>query len=800
MITEQFKNEYLAARRAWIDHYFSSLNPMQRSAVLATEGPVLILAGAGSGKTTVLIQRIANLLQFGKASDSEILPDSVNEENLSALKSLSPDGEQSASLSPVPPWRILAITFTNKAADELKLRLQAKLGDNAGDIWACTFHAACLRILRRDAELLGYGTGFTIYDTNDSVSLIKRILKERNIDEKLFPPRSILTEISRAKDAKILPDEYLAGARSSSDSRKQRIAEFYSEYSRRLFLANAMDFDDLVLNTVLLLDRFEDRRLYWQQRFSYIMVDEYQDTNHLQYLLVSILAEKHQNLCVVGDDDQSIYRFRGATIENILSFEQQYKNCRTIRLEENYRSTEQILTAANNVIRHNHGRTGKVLWTELGRGEPVRLLTAYNESDEAESIVSSILLNYSRGMRWNDHAILYRMNAQSNQLEYAFKRAGIPYRVVGGTRFFDRSEVKDVLSYLSVVSDPNDELRLLRIINVPPRGIGEKSLETARNLSFVNNLPLFQIMERADSFPELSRSALRMRQFTSMIRDIQEEKLTSDRLFDSVLEKTGYLRMLEESKDPRDQSRIENVHELKTSILTYQSNSGDSSLEGFLSSIALYTDLDSLDREDDYVVMMTIHSAKGLEFPVVYVIGMEEGIFPGLRSIGEQEEMEEERRLCYVAFTRAKQQLILTNAKQRMIFGKTTANKPSRFLNESGLVSDQESTNKLSFQDSPIHSWDRKLHYDRSYGSHQSKFNSSSEKKSSTISSIKSTTPPPLPLLSVGSKVAHQAFGEGVVSKLIPMGGDQLLEISFSNVGTKKLMLKAAARYLTLLD
>ena len=525
---------------------------------------------------------------------------------------------------------------------------------------------------------------------------MKQILKDRNLDEKVYQPRSVLSEISRAKDARVLPEEYEKNARAGGNLRSMRVAELYGEYTRRLFAANAMDFDDLILNTVLLLERYEDRRLYWQQRFSYIMVDEYQDTNHLQYLLISLLAGGHGNLCVVGDDDQSIYRFRGATIENILSFEQQFPGCRSIRLEQNYRSTEQILDAANKVIRHNTGRKGKELWTSLGSGEDVRVCRLYDENEEASAVASDILADYSRGMHWQDHAILYRMNAQSSQFEFAFKRNGIPYRVIGGARFFDRAEIKDMLSYLSIIQDPKDELRLMRILNVPPRGIGAKSVEAARSLALQEGKPLFEILEKAENYPELSRPALRMREFAGMIRDLQETKLGCAELYDLVLEKSGYLRMLEESKDPKDQSRIENVRELKTSMLGFENETGDSSLQAYLENIALYTDLDDMDRSEDSVVLMTIHSAKGLEFPVVYVVGMEEGIFPGIRAIGEADEMEEERRLCYVAFTRAKKKLVLTHARQRMLFGRTTANRVSRLLEESELVSGREESERRS--------------------------------------------------------------------------------------------------------
>ncbi|MBQ1364070.1 MAG: UvrD-helicase domain-containing protein [Oscillospiraceae bacterium] len=803
MDNEQFKTEYVSARRAWLEHRFSGLNPMQRQAVLATEGPVLILAGAGSGKTTVLIQRIANLLRFGAASDSEQLPPDADEKGLEALRSLSPEAEPYAVLDPVRPWRILAITFTNKAAQELKLRLEKLLNEGADDIWACTFHSACLRILRKEAELLGYESGFSIYDTADSQSLMKQILKDRNLDEKVYQPRSVLSEISRAKDARVLPEEYEKNARAGGNLRSMRVAELYGEYTRRLFAANAMDFDDLILNTVLLLERYEDRRLYWQQRFSYIMVDEYQDTNHLQYLLISLLAGGHGNLCVVGDDDQSIYRFRGATIENILSFEQQFPGCRSIRLEQNYRSTEQILDAANKVIRHNTGRKGKELWTSLGSGEDVRVCRLYDENEEASAVASDILADYSRGMQWQDHAILYRMNAQSSQFEFAFKRNGIPYRVIGGARFFDRAEIKDMLSYLSIIQDPKDELRLMRILNVPPRGIGAKSVEAARSLALQEGKPLFEILEKAENYPELSRPALRMREFAGMIRDLRETKLGCAELYDLVLEKSGYLRMLEESKDPKDQSRIENVRELKTSMLGFENETGDSSLQAYLENIALYTDLDDMDRSEDSVVLMTIHSAKGLEFPVVYVVGMEEGIFPGIRAIGEADEMEEERRLCYVAFTRAKKKLVLTHARQRMLFGRTTANRVSRFLEESELVSGREESERRSAVRSG--DWEDFQGETRGDPWRKASVQPASGRKPEGRSSFPLRRKPetssgdasaPILQLRVGQAVTHKAFGKGTVTKMTPMGGDHLIEIQFESVGSKKLMLKTASRFL----
>ena len=784
-MTTDFERRFIEARRAFVRRDFEKLNNMQQEAVLATEGPLLILAGAGSGKTTVLINRIANLLKYGRASDSDELPPEADEAMLKALKEGGEAGLEAARLDPVKPWQILAITFTNKAADELKERLERMLGEKANDIWACTFHSACVRILRRDAERLGFPSNFTIYDTADSQSLVKHILKDQNIDEKSFPPRSLLGEISRAKDAQIGASRYLGEARASGDIRRIRVGEVYSEYMRRMFTAGAMDFDDLISFTVQLLQENEEVRDYWQRRFRYVLIDEYQDTNHLQYLLSSILAGGWGNICVVGDDDQSIYKFRGATIENILSFESEYKNCRVIRLEQNYRSTGQILDAANSVIRNNQGRKGKELWTNKDRGEPIRLYCADNESEEAQYVASTILAAYSKGANWRDHAILYRMNAQSNQLEYAFKRNGIPYRIIGGTRFFDRAEVKDMLAYLCVIAVPGDELRLTRIVNNPPRGIGEKSVQTAVELARQNGTTLFDVLERADSFPELSRSSLRMREFAAMIRSLQAfaENNTPDLLLDELIEKSGYIRMLEERNTVEDMTRADNVRELKTSIIQFMRQSGDRTLAGFLADVALYTDLDNYDKDADSVVMMTIHSAKGLEFSTVFLVGMEETIFPGLRAIGDEEEMEEERRLCYVAITRAKEKLCLTGARQRMIFGRTNVNKVSRFVEE---IPPELIDHKNIPKGYDYHERRQQLGFE---------FHSSVTNKSYAIrpSAPKSAAPKSAPGFSLGDRVKHKAFGPGRIVKMTPMGGDYLIEVAFEEKGTKKLMLRAAA-------
>ena len=799
------ENEFVSARRRFIQAHFTRLNEMQQKAVLATEGPLLLLAGAGSGKTTVLISRIANLLQFGRASDTDETPENLTEADVELLRRCAghqndPDYADACRLAawrPVDPWRIIAITFTNKAAGELKDRLEAMLGPQAADLWASTFHSACVRILRRDAERLGYPSSFTIYDTSDSQSVMKHILKDFNVDDKMFPHRMVLSEISRAKDAEITPEAYLAAAAKSGDIRRKKIGELYQEYWKRLFAAGAMDFDDLIYNTVRLLDEFEDVRDYWQHKFQYVLIDEYQDTNHLQYRLAALLADGWGNICVVGDDDQSIYKFRGATIENILSFEEQYQNARTIRLEQNYRSTGHVLNAANHVIANNTGRKGKTLWTRAEMGDPLTLYIADNEHGEAQYVAARILDGRSQGMNFRDHAVLYRMNAQSNTLEYMFKKNGIPYRIIGGTRFFDRAEVKDMLAYLCVLQYPEDDLRLSRIINNPPRGIGAKSIQTAQELSQEIGASLYSVISRADEFPALQRASMKLRQFSIMMDELRQSAQTMppDELYDLLLERTGYLRMLQEKNTQEDTARAENVQELKTNIVNYMKETEDATLSGFLDEVALYTDIDNYDKSADCVTMMTMHAAKGLEFPVVFIVGMEEGIFPGTRVIGEPDEMEEERRLCYVALTRAKQKLYLTCAKQRMLFGRTTANMKSRFADEipeEDLQIIQPRAQQRPARDSfDYHNRAGASAGDRSYPVSRP---AARRPGITPPSQAKAKEPPAFAL---GDKVKHRAFGLGEITKVSPMGGDALLEITFEGVGLKRLMLRAAGQFMT---
>ena len=803
-MTDHFTSRFLDARRAYIRSRFPHLNPMQQEAVLQTEGPLLILAGAGSGKTTVLINRIYNLLKYGSGSDSELLPPFASEDMIRELEEHGPLADEYAAMDPVPPWQILAITFTNKAAGELKTRLETLLGESSRDIWACTFHSACVRILRRDCDRLGFTRDFTIYDTSDSLSLIKHILMDQNLDEKYYPPRGILSEISRAKGDKVLPPEFCAEAKKTVNLHRQQIGEIYTEYVRRLSVSDAMDFDDLLLFTVMLLSEHEDVLDYWQRRFRYVLIDEYQDTNLLQYELSSLIAGKYKNICVVGDDDQSIYKFRGATIENILSFEERYQGCRCIRLEQNYRSTGHILDAANAVIRNNTERKGKELWTDKPSGELIELYTADSEKEEAQYVASKMLAGYSKGANWRDFAVLYRKNAQSNSIEFALKRNGIPYRIFGGTRFFDRAEVKDILSYLSVVSSPGDNLRLERIINTPARGIGSKSIEVALSLAAEEGKTLFEVISQADRYEDLARPAMRMRAFAKLIEELRafSEVNTPDLLFDEIIEKTGYIRALKEKNTQEDLARAENVEELKTSILTYMRESGDTTLAGYLANVALYTDLDNYDTSASAVTLMTMHSSKGLEFPHVFIIGMEETIFPSMQAIGESAEMEEERRLCYVAITRAMQSLHLVCARERMIFGKTTSNRVSRFVDEIPEEDIHKNVPKgYGYRDAAPQSY-----HQRSESGYGSGYNSSSivrrpVQKGFDTHTIKLPVTPkteqkPLLQLSVGDAVRHQAFHEGTVVKITPMGNDALLEIEFPDVGKKKLMLRTASLHM----
>ena len=787
-MNEQLEQRFLAARSAYIAGQFGQLNPMQRQAVLTTEGPLLLLAGAGSGKTTVLINRIANLMRFGRGSDTREIPVALTEEDVAFLETQADTDSARAdalcAVEPAVPWSIIAITFTNKAAGELKDRLSMLLGPQAQDIWAMTFHSACCRILRRDIDRMGYTNHFTIYDTSDSERIMKEILKDMDLDDKTFPPRYVLGAISREKDNMVSPQQMLARGESSGDYRVLHIARAYEKYQTRLKDNNALDFDDIIYITVQLLQQHQDVREYYQRKFRYVLVDEYQDTNHMQYLLTSLLAGGRENICVVGDDDQSIYRFRGATIENILNFEKQYKGARAIRLEQNYRSTQSILNAANAVIAHNLGRKGKQLWTANGQGDPITVFEASDEGAEANFVAGKIIAG-SQGKNFKDYAILYRTNAQSNALEFSMKRNGIPYRVIGGTRFFDRAEIKDMLSYLCVINNRTDDLRLKRIINNPPRGLGPKTIEMASRLAEAERKPLYQVVSDPYSYGPLEKSAMKLLQFSAMIEgmaQLLDEGMSLPDFYEELLIRSGYVDMLSAKDTEENKTRLENVRELKSSINTYVENTPEPTLAGFLEEIALYTDIEQYNEGDDAVVMMTMHAAKGLEFPHVFLVGFEDGLFPGMRAIGDAEEMEEERRLCYVAITRAKESLAISYARQRMIYGRTSAAMASRFLKE---IPEECVVRRGGFR----------AVQERAPAAERPAFG----RKPAAPSVLRAPAPvaaAPSLELNKGDMVLHAAFGRGMVLSVMKMGGDALLEIAFDDIGTKKLMLKTASAHM----
>ncbi len=791
-MTERFEARYLKARREYIRQHFSHLNDMQQEAVLSTDGPLLLLAGAGSGKTTVLINRIANLIRFGSGSDSDLIPDTVTQEDLLFLEDIPQElsdfdirrADYLCAVEPAAPWSILAITFTNKAANELKERLEALLGAQARDVWAMTFHSACCRILRRDIDRLGYSRSFTIYDSSDSERVMKDIIRDMGLDDKTYPARYVLSIISREKDHMVSPRQLLERAEAQGDFRLMPIAKAYGRYQTRLKENDALDFDDIILLTVRLLQEHEDVRSYYQRKFRYVLVDEYQDTNHLQYLLTSLLSGGYENICVVGDDDQSIYRFRGATIANILDFEKQYKGARVIRLEQNYRSTQAILNAANAVIAHNLGRKGKRLWTANDPGAPITVYEAADEGAEANYIAGQILTG-CRGAGFGNYAILYRTNAQSNALEYALKRNGIPYRIIGGTRFFDRAEIKDMLAYLCVINNRCDDLRLTRIINNPPRGLGAKTVETAQRLASAEEVPLYRVVSQPEGYGPLEKAAGKLRQFTALIEELSqllEDGMDLPEFYEEVMLRTGYADMLKAKDTEENRSRLENIHELKSSILSYMEDAKENgdipSLSGFLEEIALYTDLEQYDQGDDAVVLMTMHASKGLEFPHVFLVGFEDGLFPGMRCIGDHEEMEEERRLCYVAITRAKKTLTISHARQRMLYGRTSAAMASRFLKE---LPQEQLVRKGSFT-SPS----RPL----------ADFSYAPPRRAAAFPTAAAAPKTPVLELNKGDMVQHNAFGRGMVLSVLKMGGDALLEIAFDGTGTRKLMAKTASQHM----
>ena len=812
------QKEFCSLRDTYIEKQFGRLNEMQRQAVFTTSGPLLILAGAGSGKTTVLVNRIANLIRFGSAHGSSDTPRPAADEDLRALRTAIMTGTDVPAwldgmmrCEPARSWNIMAITFTNKAAGELKARLRSMLGDEEGDeVFASTFHSACVRILRRYAEEIGWPRSFTIYDTDDAQRVMKALYKEQNVDEKFYPVRSMLNQLGRWKDQLTAPAD--AAKEAAGKTKPELAARLYGLYEKRLQEAGAFDFDGLIYYTVRLLQEHKEARDYYQNRYHYLLVDEYQDTSVAQFQLVSLLTGPAQNICVVGDDDQSIYRFRGATIENILNFERYYPGAKVIRLEQNYRSTSNILNAANCVICHNTERKGKTLWTKNGEGAPVHVYQAEDDREEAAHIAEVIGQHLRAGGRLSDHAVLYRMNAQSAPLENYFTRAGIPHKIVGGQRFNDRKEVKDIHSYMSIVANPRDDVRLRRIINEPARKIGASTVDTIAELAGQEGVSMMDIISHADEYARLSRAVGPLLKFWQIYQALQQALDTCplDLFAEKVIELTGYRQMLRQQAAAGHREEAEdrenNLAQLVNNVKNYCDTRGvDASLEGYLEEIALISDIDSYNADADQVVMMTIHSAKGLEFPYVFLVS--------------EEDLEEERRLAYVGITRAKQELYISHCATRMLYGRTCYNEPSRFLSEIDPAY-LETTRSPALERPSRPSWGslgdtvpggasgysgpsgraaapRSGYLNREYNA-PARGGAGRAPAFPGAPAARPAAPRPAAApagakrYAPGDVVMHKVFGRGVVTRVTPAAGDLIVEIRFDKVGVKKTMANFA--------
>ncbi len=786
--------DFLEIRRRIIENEYKGLNQKQKEAVFTTEGPLLVLAGAGSGKTTVIINRIAHLIEYGKAYYDTYTPE-ISSEELEVLEwyatgeidEIPESMEEYLRVEPVSPYNILAITFTNKAAAELKARLTKRLGDMGNDIMASTFHSACVRFLRRDADRIGYDKSFNIFDTADQQTVIKECMKELNIDSKNFSPKAFASVIGRAKDRLLSPEEFMKEA--GKDYFLEVSAKVYALYQKKLKNYNAFDFDDLIGCTVQLFEENPDILEYYQRKFKYILVDEYQDTNHAQYRLVSLLAAKSKNICVVGDDDQSIYKFRGADITNILGFENEFQSAKIIKLEENYRSTGTVLSAANEVIKNNRGRRGKELWTKNEKGEKITVFRADDERGEARFITENIDKLSQGGVSFNDVVILYRMNAQSRVIEDALLRGAIPYRVLGGLRFYDRKEIKDLTSYLRLIQNHGDNVALKRIINEPKRGIGDTTVDKIESIAAAENKTMYEICQTAPEYEEFSKVKTKIAVFTDIIDSLRKSLETEESLenfVNEVIAKSGLISALEIEKSVENQTRIENIKEFLSMVVDAVKTNPETTLQSLLEDISLVSDIDNYDESAETVTLMTLHSAKGLEFPNVFLVGMEEGIFPSMRALETEEELEEERRLCYVGITRAKKRLFISYAKCRTLYGSTKYQMESRFIEE---IPEELTEKKFppriksafgsfdgegfgnfggGFSASTKPSFEK---FDTGIGKTQEK-----PKAASTVS------------FAAGDKVLHEKFGSGVVKNVVPMGTDALVIAEFEGVGEKKLM------------
>ena len=806
-----FNEKFLTLKRALFDKCYASLNPMQREAVYTVNDPLLVLAGAGSGKTTVLVKRVVFLIKYGNAYYTDYVPPFADQSYLDEMEAALRDSDITAAedmlpdfaYNACPPYRILAITFTNKAANEIKDRLVTALGneDAAKDIWAGTFHSICMRILRVTCEKIGYKRDFSIYDTDDQKKAVSAAMKRCMVDEKQFPIKSVITAISHAKDRLLTPEKYAMEV--GGDFRLSKIAKVYAEYQKALRDSNVMDFDDIIMNTVKLLRTDSEILNYYQKKFKYVCVDEYQDTNEAQFVLTSLLAGGFRNLMVVGDDDQSIYKFRGATIGNILNFDKVYKDAKVIKLEQNYRSTGTILDAANAVIANNSGRKGKNLWTDGARGEKLRIRKLADQNLEAKDIVDIVYNAVARqGRSYRDFAVLFRTNAQSNSIERAFAKSAVPYRMLGGVRFSDRKEIRDAVAYLQLIANHADRERLLRIINEPKRKIGDRTIEAISLIATEQDCSMFEIIENASKYTALSRSAVILEDFAALINKltVMSTYLSLPDLFDAVLAESGYRAMIEAAGE-EEKDRLDNLDEFKSSIQEYVSRTENPTLTGFLEENALVADVDRYDDTADAVVLMTIHSAKGLEFPIVIIPGFEDGIFPGMQTIvGGEDDMEEERRLAYVALTRAKEQIYILHTKSRLLYGQTQYNPVSRFVTEIPerfVIREEEDGGSFfsqrvtgGFNSGAFYSGQRSQ---SGYGGYGSKRSYSSTAPSNNVQT-KPSEPVFKPrstgkeIFAPGDRVVHTAFGEGEVLSVRPMGADTLYEVMFDKVGTKKLM------------
>ncbi|MDE6732449.1 MAG: UvrD-helicase domain-containing protein [Oscillospiraceae bacterium] len=771
---------YSELKRSALESYFSRANDMQKKAIFRINGAVLIIAGAGSGKTTVLVNRIANMMRFGNAYHDEAERELSDEQRkfLENFPSLPKTPENAAALAeiiavePVNPWNILAITFTNKAAGELRDRLSKMLGEGAEKINASTFHSACVRILRREIEHLGYKSGFAIYDDDDSKRLLKDIMKRKNIDEKFLPVKVLKSRISEQKDRMISAEEFAEEAQETAELLDQKASEIYIEYQKALKAANAVDFDDIIFLTVKLFEDFPDVLRHYRNLYKYVMVDEYQDTNFAQYKLISLLAGESGNLGVVGDDDQSIYKFRGATVANILNFEKQYKDCAVIRLEQNYRSTTNILDAANAVISHNPNRKPKHLWSELGKGDKISVNLYPSEQNEAKAIADEIAEGVRSGGKFSDYALLYRNNALSRSYEQALVRAGIPYKIVGGVRFYDRKEIRDIMAYLSLIDNPFDVVRFRRVINEPKRGIGDATVEEVIRIAEGLGVSPIEICRDSVNYETIAKRANHLRAAANIFEELDElaDTLPPDELIDAAAERSGYLDMLQTQGD-EGAARLENIKELKSNAALLLAENPEATLADFLEQVALVSDIDNYDSAADRVSLMTMHAAKGLEFPVVYLVAAEDGIFPSMMSRNDLSEMEEERRLAYVAITRAKRRFIATHSRYRMLFGKTTANKLSEFIAD---IPEEltERHGERTAPKNPIVKPERR----------------SFLKEQSEKLKVSASAPVAFESFKAGDRVKHNIFGEGEVTEVIPMGNDAMITINFDKRGAKKLM------------